>query len=461
MFSPRLRLLRPAIHILIILGIFLITYHLRFYTDLIPGIQLKIPGIIWIELVIFSIFSSTIFILIWIVKKLYELHKPTQKHFQTFTKTRVYWFITITFVAYFWQSFIFKWWISRFIIVLTGFLTFFTLFFFDQIRNYLESKSNKNSPHKMLIITKDNQQSYKTIENIKKWFSFKSELININDINDIKLDKYLIIIAVWNFDKQVLQNLFEKIRLTETRFFHISEWYFLEDVVYSPENIDKIIALEYKHSELDWRSVVLKRALDITLSSIWIILSIPITIITAIAIKIDSKWPIFYIQKRIGKNTNSFTLIKFRSMFTEDCIWPKYGWENARNKRQKLINSDANIRKWELQKINNDPRVTRVWKILRKISLDELPNLFSVLIWTMSIVWPRPHMPHEIKKYKNRQKRLLSIKPGITGYAQIYWRDNLNFDDEARLDLYYIQHRSIFLDLYIILWTLWVVFKWK
>jgi lipopolysaccharide/colanic/teichoic acid biosynthesis glycosyltransferase len=102
-----------------------------------------------------------------------------------------------------------------------------------------------------------------------------------------------------------------------------------------------------------------------------------------------------------------------------------------------------------------------VWKFLRKTSLDELPNLFSVITGTMSLVWPRPHLPCEIEKYKDWQKRLLSIKPGITGYAQIFGRDNLSFDDEARLDLYYIQHRSLLMDLYIILRTFGVIFKWK
>jgi len=461
MFPLRLRLLRPIIHTIIISMIFLITYKIRLYTDLIPWISLKIPQINWIELIIFAIISCILFLLIGIIKKFYELHKPTQKYLQTFTRTRVYRFITITFISYFGQSFVFKWWISRFIVVLTWILSFFIIFFFDQVRNYLESKYSRNSKYKILIINKDNEQSYQTIEKIKKWFSFKSELININDIDEVDLSKYIIIIAVWNFDKKILQDLFEKIRLTETRFFHISEWYFLEDVVYSPENIDKVIALEYKHSQLDWRSIVFKRIIDFLGSMIWIIISLPIMIIISIIIKLDSSWPIFYTQKRIWRNWKEFTFIKFRSMFTKDCVWPKYWWNDARNKRQNLINSEFNTRKWELQKIDKDPRITKFWKILRKTSMDELPNLFSVLIWSMSLVGPRPHMPHEINNYKNRQRRLLSIKPWITGYAQIYGRDNLSFDDEARLDLYYIQHRSFFMDLYIVLWTFGVVFKWK
>jgi len=410
---------------------------------------------------IFAIISAFFFVSIWIVKKLYELHKPTQKYIQTFSKVRIYRFIGITFISYFGQGFIFIWGISRFIILITSFIILFLLFLFDQIRNFLEKKTQKNSNYKILIITNDKENSYNAIQKIKDWFDFKTELIETKNIKNTKLQDYFMIIAIWNFEKNVLQNIFEKIRLSNTRFYHISEWYFLEDVVYKPENINNIIALEYKHSQLDWRSLVLKRILDIIGSITLLILTFPIMIIVAITIKLDSKWPIFYKQKRVGKNKKLLNFTKFRTMYFEDCIGDNYWWKKALEKQQKLINSDANIRKWELQKIKDDPRITKVWKFLRKTSLDELPNLFSVIIGTMSLAGPRPHLPNEISKYKPRQERLLSIKPGITGYAQIFGRDNISFDDEARLDLYYIQRRSIFLDIYIIFATIKVMFKWR
>ena len=146
-------------------------------------------------------------------------------------------------------------------------------------------------------------------------------------------------------------------------------------------------------------------------------------------------------------------------MYTHLSVW--YGWEEAEKLYKKLIDSDSNKRKWVLPKIENDPRITRVWKFLRKTSLDELPQLFSVFIGTMSLVWPRPHLENEVAKYEPWQKRLLSIKPWITGYAQVFWRDSLSFDQEAKLDLYYIQNRSIRLDIYVIVWTFGVIFKWR
>jgi len=448
MFNRTLRLLRPLIHFCIILFIFFLVYKLRLTTDLIPGIQLEIPAINGKELALFSLISAFTFVGIGILKNLYELNKPVQNYFQTFSKVWIYRFILITFVSYFGQGFIFHDGISRFIVVLASFITFFSLFFFDQVWNFLEAKSHRNSEYKILIIANDIKKSYEAIEKIKRGFAFKSELAEMRDLENIQFEKYIIVIAVGNFSKETLQSLFEKIRLSNIRFFHISEGYFLEDVVYTPENIDNIIALEYKHSKIDGRSQIFKRLFDIIGSIIALIIALPFMIIIAIIIKIDSDGPVFFIQKRVGKNEKEFTFIKFRSML-----------KNAEALKEKLLKK--NERAWPLFKIKNDPRITKFGKILRKTSLDELPNLFLVLRGSMSLVWPRPHLKSEVENYSYRQKRVLSIKPWITGYAQIFGRDALSFDDEARLDLYYIQHRSIFLDLYIIFATLGVVFKGK
>lgn len=126
---------------------------------------------------------------------------------------------------------------------------------------------------------------------------------------------------------------------------------------------------------------------------------------------------------------------------------------------QDLINSEQNTRDKIMPKIENDPRVTKLGKFLRKTSLDELPQLFQVFVGSMSLVGPRPHLPTEVEKYEPRMKRVLSIKPGITGYAQVFGRDHLPFEEEARLDLHYIQNRSIVMDMYVLFATFGVVFK--
>ena len=447
-YNIPLRLIRPIIHIWIILVSFYAIYKLRFITDLIPFTQLPIPAINYNETMIFAMIAGFAFVWIWIIKNLYELNKPIQKYFQTYTKVRIYRIITITFIGYFGTGFIFVYWLSRFIIIRWVILSFFLLFLFDQIWNKLESIKHKNGKHKILIIWDNSPKSYEAVSQIKEGFSFKSEFIQLADLKDIKLEDYFIIIAVWIFSQEVIQNIFEEIRFSTTRFYHISEWYFLEDVVYKPENIANLMAMEYKHSKLDWRSIVLKRLLDIFSSTILIILLFPIFVIVWIIIKLESKWPIFFKQKRVWQHWELFTFIKFRSMV-----------KDADNMKAQLL--EKNERKWPLFKITNDPRITKFGKILRKTSIDELPQLFCVFIGTMSLIWPRPHLPEEVKNYENWQKRLLSIKPWISGYAQVFGRHNLDFSEEAKLDLYYIRHRSIFMDLYVLFWTFKVVFKGK
>ena len=442
-----LRLLRPLIHWTLIVGAFYAIYRLRHITDLLPGIQLQIPMINYQETMWYAIVCAIAFIAIGIIKDLYELNKPIQNYFQTFSKVRIYWIITITFVAYFWQWFVFVFGISRFIIVIGSFLSFFLLFFFDQLRNLTENKNHEEI------------ESYKAIEKIKNGFSFKTEYIGLAECNDIDLKTYFMVIAVGSFEKKELQYLFEQIRFSNTRFYHISEWFFLEDVVYAPENVDNIIALEYKHSKLDGRSLVLKRLFDIVGSIFLIVIFSPILIIVAIAIKIDSPGPSIYTSKRIGKHGKTFTFFKFRSMYTHLSVG--YGGKAAEDLYQKLIKSDSNVRQGVLPKIKDDPRITKVGNFLRKTSLDELPQLFSVLRGSMSLVGPRPHLPDEVKQYASRQKRLFSIKPWMTGYAQVFGRDGLDFEEEAKLDLYYIQNRTIFMDIYIIFATFGVVFKGK
>jgi lipopolysaccharide/colanic/teichoic acid biosynthesis glycosyltransferase len=458
-YSTKLRILRPVIHGVIIVGVFYLIYKIRLFTDLIPGIQLQIPPINYNETMGYAIITAIAFIAIGIIKELYELNKPIQNYFQTFTKVWIYWIITITFVAYFGQWFVFFFWISRFIIVVGSFVAFFALFFFDQIRNYIEARKHRESGNKILIIGSDTLESYKAIEKIKNGFSFQTEYVNINELGDTNLNKYFIVVAVGSFPKKDLQDMFEKIRYSHTRFYHISEWFFLEDVVYAPENIDNIIALEYKHSTLDGRSIVLKRIFDFIGAFFLIILLSPLLILLAILVKIDSPGPAIYKSRRVWKYGKLFTFLKFRSMYTHLSPW--YGGKEADELYSKLINSDANIRDWVLPKIHNDPRVTKMWRFIRKTSLDELPQLFCILRWSMSLIGPRPHLPNEVKKYESRQRRLFSIKPGITGYAQVFGRDGLDFEEEAKLDLYYIQNWNIFLDFYIVFATFGVVFKGK
>jgi lipopolysaccharide/colanic/teichoic acid biosynthesis glycosyltransferase len=214
---------------------------------------------------------------------------------------------------------------------------------------------------------------------------------------------------------------------------------------------------------IEWWMRLVKRWIDVIWSLVWLIIFSPLFIIVAIAIKLNSQGPVFYRQERIGKWWKPFWFFKFRSMYRDDCIGEWYGGETARAKRQALIHSPANIRPGILQKIVNDPRVTSVWRFIRATSIDELPSLWCVLVGDMSLVWPRPHMPHEVAQYTNWHKKLFTVKPWITWYAQIHGRDKQDFDAEAQYDITYIYQWSLLLDIYILVRTVTVLFvgRWK
>ncbi len=125
----------------------------------------------------------------------------------------------------------------------------------------------------------------------------------------------------------------------------------------------------------------------------------------------------------------------------------------------RLTNPNVNNGNWPLYKIENDPRKTKIGTFIEKYSIDELPQFFNVIIWNMSLVWPRPHQPREVNNYAEDEKRLLTIKPWITWMAQVNGRDKNDFSDEVKLDLFYIENWSILLDIKIIIKTFIIIIK--
>ncbi|OAX74886.1 multidrug MFS transporter [Lactiplantibacillus plantarum] len=192
---------------------------------------------------------------------------------------------------------------------------------------------------------------------------------------------------------------------------------------------------------------LVKRLFDIVASSMALIILSPAFIIVAIAIKIeDSKGTVFYSQIRLGKNGKPFKMYKFRSMVS-----------NADELLKMLIvENDVD---GAMFKMKSDPRVTKVGAIIRKYSIDELPQLVNVLIGDMSLVGPRPPLTREVKEYTDYDKQRLYVKPGCTGLWQATVRNSVGFDEMVRLDLIYVQKRSIKFDLWIMLKTVKIIFK--
>lgn len=190
--------------------------------------------------------------------------------------------------------------------------------------------------------------------------------------------------------------------------------------------------------------LILKRLLDIVLSATTLILLFPVMVVIAIAIKLDSKGPVFYSSARVGKKGKIFRCHKFRTMVV-----------NAEALKNSL--SHLNERKGILFKISDDPRITPLGRFLRKMSLDELPQLWNVLNGEMSLVGPRPPLPSEYNEYALEHLRRLDVLPGITGLWQVKARNSPSFQDYINLDLEYVQKRSLWFDAVILAQTVRVV----
>ncbi len=197
---------------------------------------------------------------------------------------------------------------------------------------------------------------------------------------------------------------------------------------------------------------IAKRALDIFLLLLSAPLTLPITLIVSILVKLTSKGPIFYGHKRIGKNGKEFKCWKFRSMVID-----------ADKQLEKILAENPEMRaEWEKdRKFTNDPRVTPLGKILRKTSLDEIPQFFNILVGEMSFVGPRPVTTPELEKYQDKVDFILSVQPGLSGMWQISGRSDTGYEERITLDTYYIHNWTVWLDLWILIKTVYVVLKGK
>lgn len=189
----------------------------------------------------------------------------------------------------------------------------------------------------------------------------------------------------------------------------------------------------------------IKRFIDIISSLLGLIVLSPLLIIVSILIKVDSKGPIFFSQERVGLRGKHFKMYKFRSMVI-----------NAEEIKDKL--RGKNEMSGPMFKMKNDPRVTKIGKLIRKTSIDELPQLFNVLKGDMSLVGPRPSLPKEVKEFEPWMLERLEVKPGITCYWQVMGRNSIGFEEWMSLDVKYVHERCLSLDLKLIFKTFFVLF---
>jgi exopolysaccharide biosynthesis polyprenyl glycosylphosphotransferase len=216
--------------------------------------------------------------------------------------------------------------------------------------------------------------------------------------------------------------------------------------------------VEVRRARIEGWGRVVKRLFDIVGSIVGIIITSPLMIVSALVILYETGRPILYKNERVGMEGKHFFTLKFRSMFQNQSTGAGFGGAEAEAKERELI-QEKSIKQGPVYKIANDPRVTPFGAFIRRFSIDELPQFFNVLFGTMSLVGPRPHQPREVAQYQSHHRRVLSIKPGISGLAQISGRSDLSFEDEVRLDVLYMERWSVWLDIIICLKTPFVLFK--
>ena len=309
--------------------------------------------------------------------------------------------------------------------------------------------------HKVVVIGKD-ENTQNIISEIYRNKKIGLKIIanlqnlnngNLNKLNEIYKNKGIdeIIQADVSFPREENLSLLEFADEHHIVFKYIADFFETKSSNIEMSTLSGVPIVEVKRTKLEGWWQILKRIFDLIISFFLLIVLSPIFLIVALILKIDSRGPVFYSQIRIGTKEKKIVIHKFRSMVV-----------GADKIKSKLL--QKNERKdGPLFKIENDPRITRVGKFIRKWSIDELPQIWDVFIGRMSLVGPRPHLSTEVAKYEKRHKKLLNIKPGITGLAQVSGRSNLSFEDEARLDVFYIENWNLWLDLIILIKTPWVV----
>lgn len=220
--------------------------------------------------------------------------------------------------------------------------------------------------------------------------------------------------------------------------FESQEAILSRDIITVPKIVKKASKINY---------ISIKRAIDVIISLIGLILLLPIFLLLAIIIKIDSKGPVFFSHTRYGKNGKKFKMYKFRTMY-----------ENAQDMIKDF--TPEQMKEWkENFKLKDDPRITKVGKFLRKTSLDELPQIVNIIKGDLSIIGPRPVIEEELEKYGDNKDKFLSVTPGLTGYWQANGRSSTTYEQRMEMELYYIDHISPKLDVKIFFKTIESVIK--
>ncbi len=441
----------------------IISYWLRFTPGIIE-IKPVLFNLPFDDYVRFALIVAPFFILIFAVEGLYSL-KTTRTFWQEFFKIIISTTVGVTLIilVIFLQR---EWFSSRFIILAAWLIAIFLIALTRYVISFIQ---------KLLLIYRDigrhrlvliGGNGYCSV--VSREFGEKPEHgykiiarengINIDSLRSIHQNKGIdeVLVCDPEIPAKELREASDFCRRNRIEFKFVPAILQSISTNFEIKTLFDEPIIVIKNTPLDGWGKIAKRTFDLVGSLAGIIITSPLMLATAIAVKLDSRGPAVFKNERVGHEGN-FNAYKFRYMKIEHCTSGQNpSLAEALNLEKELIEKQS-VRRGPLYKIKDDPRKTRVGRVIEALSIDELPQLFNVLRGDMSLIGPRPHQPREVEKYETWQKRTLSIKPGITGLAQISGRSDLSFADEARLDIYYIENWSLWMDIEILFKTFFVL----
>lgn len=419
-----------------------LAYYIRPWTDLIPHIKFHFPleRLPSLEFFIpFTFYSSAGLFIIFFSLGLYSY---PAKYFSFSSVKNVLWgvFLWVLSIVAIYSLVLHDLIFSRIMLIHAGLFTIVFSLFFRFLLHLLFTKIFYTKKNALVFgNTSDALYIKKSLQNSQ--FEIQSIFDYSEKLSDEKLQNISDIFFFENSDTQKKLQRIREISAEKGKVLHVIPEYALNFWGHAQlEIIRDIPMIVSSPVAQNYWFFAIKRIFDIIISFLLLILFSPLFLCVAIAIQINSSGPIFYLSQRVGRNGKLFTIYKFRSMKV-----------NAEKEKEKLL--EKSHRDGPLFKIQNDPRVTSVGKFLRKTSIDELPQLLNVLQGTMSLIGPRPHLAEEVSKYGKAERRILSVRPGISGLAQVSGRSDLSFEREIFLDIFYCENMSVMLDLKIFIKT--------
>ncbi len=465
--------LSPIVELSMIAGVFLLAYTLRAITDGIPFVQLRIPYIPYEQFIPFIISWVMLWAIIFTTTGLYQLRDdtPIYEEIRMVMRSGFIWFISYISFVYLSTGFLFQWEIPRLIIFYTYILATIFSVSIRIIRHTLYSILYRRwyiSKNTIIVIYAKEEERYELDSNSTSEYIYlpMSEREHIQSLmRDRSID--VIISLAENTTTKAIREIISLARIYGIPFVYPKLLPGSEHLTRRETFFGDMPVIEITSVSISAWERITKRAIDIIGSLCWLIVLFPLFVIIGIIIKIeDPSGPVFFANRRIGQSGRVFSLYKFRYMYWRYSVKDAYGVDEAKDsalRYEEKLKAKSDTRGWPLYKIANDPRKMRFGAIIERLSIDELPQLWNVLIGDMSLIWPRPHQPREVDLYDEADTQVLTVKPGITGMAQVYGRERNTFKDEILLDRHYIENYSIFLDIIIFMRTFIVVIErvWK